>query len=453
MLFFILFIIFIAINASYPELDTNFGQNGKVITDLGRNTGGVNCYHPSMHVVTQPDGKIIIVADIYSNNIFASTEIVDSDFLLIRYNPDGSLDKSFGNQGVVALKISTSEDPDDFAFDIALQKNGKIIVVGQTWQRGGGLSDGVLLRLNQNGSLDQSFGNQGIIIENYYGHIISGFFRVKLQDDEKIIVVGSEGLGAPNADPIEKSYRQFFIARYIKEGKIDTSFGENGYASSPLQDYEMSFIDAIHIQKNGIILVAGATNDVRTADEWKEPLKHTGVVRSYHPDGSLNESFGTKGTVILPNMAILDIIEQEDGKILAVGFSYNAGHNTHCWKIIQLLPNGQLNYDFNKIFNENNPIEGTIQKCAAKNIIVSSTNKILVTGYAELDGKNCFAVACYNEDGSLDENWGNEVKLYTTFDSYHDKSLALSLQDNKLIVVGESFNGTYFNIALARFLL
>ncbi|HEV8718142.1 MAG TPA: hypothetical protein VGX03_35665 [Candidatus Binatia bacterium] len=142
------------------SLDTNFGTGGKVVTAIGVRSDeahpfGKQLTHKSAcrlcGVAIQADGKVVVVGSSLNRGKF--------DFALVRYNPDGSLDASFGTNGQITTAIGAG---DDYAHAIALQKDGKIIVAG-------GSSDGrnstfALIRYNPDGSLDTSFGRGGKVI-------------------------------------------------------------------------------------------------------------------------------------------------------------------------------------------------------------------------------------------------------------------------------------------------
>ena len=121
--------------AGAGDLDPSFSGDGKLTTDFG--VGGAS------GVALQGDGKIVAVGD------------SGGDFALARYNPDGSLDPSFAGDG-----MQTTDFGRDFegASDVALQPEGKIVVVGG----GGPGGDFALARYNPDGSLDSSFAGDGM---------------------------------------------------------------------------------------------------------------------------------------------------------------------------------------------------------------------------------------------------------------------------------------------------
>src|SRR5262249_41395485 len=143
----------------------------------------------------------------------------DEDFAVVRYNLDGSLDKSFGGSGKVTTDLGSLYDE---AFDVLLQPDGKIVAVGQV-----GSSSGrslALVRYNADGSLDTSFGGstaKGKVITS----ISKGSFDVglaaALEADGKIVVAGM-------TQPKNVRYTDLFLVRYNADGSLDSSFGSGG---------------------------------------------------------------------------------------------------------------------------------------------------------------------------------------------------------------------------------
>lgn len=127
----------LSVIAAPGDLDLTFGGTGKVTTAIGSNSGG-NC------VKIQNDGKIVVVG--YSETMIA----------VARYKSDGSLDESFGGTGTITTPVRSGAE----AKSVAIQSDGKIVVAGRTeYPR-----DFVVARYNADGSLDTSFGGIGIVI-------------------------------------------------------------------------------------------------------------------------------------------------------------------------------------------------------------------------------------------------------------------------------------------------
>src|SRR5512133_139460 len=195
------------------ELDLTFGSDGKVLTDFDHSTDIANA------VAVQTDGKLVVVGTTYINNDFS-----DEDFAVARYNPDGTLDKTFGVGG----KVQT-----DFpglaavASSVVIQPDGKIVVAGGAFPLFTFLGDFKVVRYNLNGSLDTSFGDGGIVTTTFPEG--SYAFDVALQTDGKIIAAGTVFVAF---DPGESSNTDFALARYNPDGSPDATFGNGGQVST-----------------------------------------------------------------------------------------------------------------------------------------------------------------------------------------------------------------------------
>jgi uncharacterized delta-60 repeat protein len=180
------------------SLDATFGSGGKVITDFG---GGAEA------VALQPDGKIVAAGSA------SPGATIFFDFALARYNPDGSLDATFGSGGKVTTEFTGNFDQ---ANAVALQPNGKIVAAGNT---GAGTShDFALARYNPDGSLDATFGSGGKVTTDFTGGSDQAT-ALSLQPNGKIVAAGTASTG---------TILEFALVRYKKHGGLDPSFGSGG---------------------------------------------------------------------------------------------------------------------------------------------------------------------------------------------------------------------------------
>ncbi len=153
--------------------DASFGTGGKVVTSFGNEFGF------AYDVAIQPDGKIIAAG--YSRT---GTNL---GFALVRYNPDGSLDASFGAGGkVVTIFGNGNSIPKN---TVAIQSDGKIVVVGSSNGDNGTISGFTLVRYNADGSLDSTFGSGGKVVTRI-GTLYNYATAAAIQPDGKIVVVG-----------------------------------------------------------------------------------------------------------------------------------------------------------------------------------------------------------------------------------------------------------------------
>lgn len=191
------------------SLDTNFGSGGKVITDFGGNEYG-------NAVTTQADGKILLVG--------ASSDYVGAGakLALARYNADGSLDTSFSGDG----KVTTTFFADfrsNWGFDVKVQIDGKILVAGYA-EFDNNRPLFAIARYNADGTLDISFGEDGKITNDLVGtsdvtHKSSVAYSLALQNDGRILVAGTV-----SSSTIETRVTAMALTRYNADGSLDTSF-------------------------------------------------------------------------------------------------------------------------------------------------------------------------------------------------------------------------------------
>ncbi len=214
---------------SNGALDTGFGASGKVISTLGSS--------PSTNAIAlQSDGKIVVAG--YCDNGS------NYDFCLIRHQPNGSLDNTFGTGGKVISPIGSS---DDVGQAIALQPDGKIVVAGTCWNGSDG--DLCVARLEANGATDYGFGFGGKVVTPFGSSYDYGY-AIALQPDGKIVVAGACSTTA--------SGYNFCLVRYRAIGALDPGFGPvgggkvtAGIGSSDDYGYAMA------LQPDGKIVVAG----------------------------------------------------------------------------------------------------------------------------------------------------------------------------------------------------
>jgi uncharacterized delta-60 repeat protein len=164
------------------SLDTGFGANGVVTTDvsdlLGAKIGGSEDVYA---IATQPDGKILVSG----SSISASNT---RGFMVVRYNPDGSLDNTFGSGGMVVTTI-VGNGGNQYAADVVVQPDGKILLAG-TYIGAPNDHDFALLRYDANGNLDTSFDTDGIAVLDL-GSTNERAEGLAIQPDGKILVAGA----------------------------------------------------------------------------------------------------------------------------------------------------------------------------------------------------------------------------------------------------------------------
>jgi uncharacterized delta-60 repeat protein len=384
--------------ASDGTLDLSFGISGTTITALGNLAAG-------QLAIVQPDGKIVAIG--YGGNA------PNVDFALARYNPDGSLDTSFGTGGLVTTSFSIFFDQ---AFSGLLQVDGKIIAIGTA--NGGGV-DFALARYNPDGSLDSTFGIGGLVTTDFGGteQAHSGL----LQPDGKIIAIGYSNVSGTD---------DFALARYNSDGSLDTSFGTGGLVTTDFGVGDRAFSGLL--QPDGKIVAIGnrSTTDFALA--------------RYNSDGSLDTSFGTGGLVITDFGGIEQAdsgLLQTDGKIIAIGSSSSD------FALARYNPDGSLDTSFGTGGLVTTDFGGDDR---ANSGLLQTDGKIIALGSSNASGDNDFALARYNPDGSLDTTFGTGGLVTTDFGAGDRAFSGLLQPDGKVVALGQR-NTTAF--ALARYLI
>ncbi|MCX7093517.1 MAG: hypothetical protein NTY50_08735 [Methylobacter sp.] len=268
---------------SNGSLDTSFSSDGKVTTTIPYLLSNNNSVKS---VSVQADGKILVAGDSNSNQ-----------FCLVRYNPDGSLDTSFDGDGTLAFLHSTEMGPLSLS-SVTAQSDGKILVVGK-----GSWVGFILARLNNNGSLDDSFGGNGMVT-TLTSSSVDRPTSVITQPDGKLLVAGYTYNGA-NYD--------FALVRYNSNGSLDTNFDGDGKVSTSISSYSDYAFSVIALADGKLLVVGRAGDGSNNAD--------FALVR-YNSDGSLDSTFTglDKGFTITP----LDgLITNESGNSVRFSVSMN----------------------------------------------------------------------------------------------------------------------------------
>ncbi len=319
-------------NANGSLDTTGFGSpNGYVTTNIPNGADAANA------VALQPDGKIV-VAGSHAN-----------DFAVARYNMDGSLDTGFNSTGTRTLHVGSNAD---VAYAVAIQSDGKVVVAGAT------NNNFVVARFNSDGSLDTSgsFNPNGYVTTNFPGNVTDAAYAVALQGDGKIVAAGvstnnfavaryntngsldttfdTDGMVTTNfgstdtanavaVQPDGKivaagvSNNNFSVARYNTNGSLDTTFDTDGMATTDLGASEYGY--GVAMQWDGKIVVAGRSGNNFAVVRYTTSgaLDNTGTGSFGGANGYVTTDFG--GTDYAYGVAI----QPRDGRIVAVGIANN----------------------------------------------------------------------------------------------------------------------------------
>lgn len=229
---------------SNGTLDNSFGTNGKIIFPIG------DLRSSCTSICLYPDCKILLGG--YSE----STTKWKSSFAIMRLNTNGTLDNTFGVGGKDTIFMSTGGNTNqNYEYNIGntmlIQTDGKILLSGSSALGSNGFGTIPIIRLNTNGSLDNSFGNGGEVQYAVPGLEQIYITKMTLQQDEKIVVVGFIG----SLDSVSIS---FLLARFNMDGSIDSTFGNSGIVKKDISGADDE-LTAVAMQSDGKIVACGVS--------------------------------------------------------------------------------------------------------------------------------------------------------------------------------------------------
>jgi len=276
-----------AAHAADGALDPSFGTSGFAVTAVGAYGDGATA------VTVQPDGKLVAVGETSSGTSY--------DYAVLRYDADGALDTSFGGDGKVTLDVGGA-GRDDYAEGVALQPDGKIVVVGRSSLTGGQRLS--VVRLAGDGSLDASFGSGGKVLTDVHGDA-SEAAAVTVQPDGKIVVAGSAH--GPDSPSLYQQH-DFAVVRYASDGTLDPGFSADGVQITDVRGFKThDRAESVHVQPDGKIVLVGSASD--------SAYTRSVALARYDADGSLDGTFGVGGVRVDAEGQAHDSVLLPDGLI------------------------------------------------------------------------------------------------------------------------------------------
>ena len=394
-------------------LDPSFGSGGKVVTGFGHNARALDA-------TLQSDGKLVVVLTL------DNTPIATSAFAVARYLSNGTLDASFGRNGLTKIAFTNFINTPN---SVAIQPDGKIVAGGEAQSADGSVDEFAMARFNANGTLDTSFGTGGKVTTDFLTTHAGGFHEganvVLLQPDGKILL---GGVVSSNPDaPTDTA-----LARYNSNGSLDTTFGNGGKVSM----ISIGAVNALAVLTDGQILA----------------LNNAAGIAQFQSNGTLVPV--TSGTIAVTSHTSITGFQLDAKFILAGGGLGPSGENDLDVKLSRFLPTGGMDPSFfnSPIFDFGAP--GAFTN-TAQAFAVGSNGRIAVGGLSQTPSfGDIFGLARLNSDGTLDSTFGTGGTVTTNFGG-SDQVLAVVVQpDGKIIAVGQTFNTTksIANLALARYL-
>ncbi|WP_418959495.1 calcium-binding protein [Streptomyces tritici] len=384
--------------AAPGDLDPSFSGDGKVVTDVANQ-------EYSQDVVIQPDGKIVTLGN-------GADFEGPHDFVLVRYNTDGSLDTTFGGgDGILFTDFGGHEE----GRALTLASGGRIVAVGHSDSLETGARQLAVARYNADGSLDTTFSGDGMVLSTLGGTTPTSAGAVVMGTDDKIIVGGNQGGSG-------------VVANFTAAGDLEAGWGLDSTGKTVFPG--ISSVNDLKIY-GGETIVGAATGPTGFA-----------AVRFYEPSGGPDGTFGNDGVVTTAFGTGAESVGLQGFDIVLAG-SHGSGIGSQ-FALARYDGNGTLDPSFDGDGLVTTSFGGN--GAAGRDLAVQEDGKLVVVGAANAD----FALARYEVNGALDTTFGGDGRVTTDFETFWDEGQAVALQaDGKIVASG---NGSD-NHAVARYLV
>jgi uncharacterized delta-60 repeat protein len=313
--------------------DLTFGSKGRTIVSFDQRHFLDDLVDTVAAVAIQSDGKILVAGTHGGSG-------VSDNFALVRLNTNGTLDTPFGttNDGRVEFGFDLGGSNNDRITDIAIQPDGKIVLVGVTTKNNQADTDFAMARLNSNGTLDTTFNEDGKTWVDFgQGNSSDSAEAVVIQPNGAIVFAGT----ASNAN----GYTDYAVTRFDSTGHFDTTFDGDGMARYGTNLFPFASCHAFDaaLQSDGKIVLGGKLVEFDLS--LPALYDHLSALR-LNSNGTVDTTFGTNGEFIYANNHSIqsvanDVLIQPDGKIVLGGAASNQ------FTIVRVLASGQLDLSFN----------------------------------------------------------------------------------------------------------
>lgn len=396
--------------------DTAFGSAGIVLPAFP-NRASPDAFGIGRVIAAQTDGRVLVAGQ--------TTRGADTDIVVVRYLVDGSLDTSYGAQGIAVI---VKADSNESASRLLVLADGRLIIAGTTTGSGG--QNMLLYRLLATGAVDGSFGASGSLEIDFDGQDDAAY-GLTLDGTGRIIIVGSANIG---------SSLDLAVARVTADGALDPTLGGNGKVTTAVS---VSYEEArdVVVQPDGDIVVAGFVY-AQSSDDF--------LLVRFIDNGLLDEEFaGGAGFVRTRITASEDrcqsVILQPDGKIVAAGWTTAGNRN---FAAIRYLEDGSLDTSFGVSGIARTP--AGLGDDLAYVLQRQSDGKLLLGGTAS-NTNDQFAVIRYTSAGVLDTSFGSTGKALFTLPDREGAGTAMAMQtDGKVLLGGTASSGSISDLALLR---
>jgi uncharacterized delta-60 repeat protein len=342
--------------------------------------------------VTSGSAAVFFAETTDSNGNILATGQDGYNMVLARYHPDGTLDTSFGTDGMTIVDLGEWEA----GYAILAMSNGEILVAGnsQSYPE----SSSVLAMFHSDGTLDTSFGDDGTTVVN----VSSGYnviLGLTLQSNGQILACSCA---------YQDGYSNVGLTRFNADGTVDTSFGTDGTTLTTFDSWDVG--SDVAVLADGSILVSGADCGVM-------------AVIKYNSDGTFDSSFGSDGVASVGiDGSAVDMVVLSSGKIVVAGYTSDGA------ALAQLNSDGSIDTSF----GTDGIVDAGLGSGSTFNgLIVQSNGQIVASGYIGDD----IVIARYNSDGSADTSFGMDGMTLT------DLGYSVSTGMQQMLV--QQANGNY----------
>lgn len=360
--------------AAPGDLDTSFGQGGAVRVDLahGGNLESADNIHGLRHAYDGSDDMAYAFGDTQEDSKTVG--------LVAAIDDRGDMIMSFGSGGFALVDFG---DDESVLFDGALAPDGKLVVAGYARSTGGKYK-AAIARLNPNGSIDPSFGTNGIVLCGSSA-VNSRFYAVQVLSGGSVIAGGYlEG----------KSDDDFWFVKLDSQGDYDSSFSSNGKATVNFGADDV--LRDLIVDETGKIYGIGGTGAFKGVE---------GAVCRLNSDGTLDTGFSDDGKLEVNPGGITAYLYtgrlQADGKLIVAGKSY---HEDNDFLTMRLNTDGEVDISWGKAGALSVDFGGGADDIALS-LGIHYEDYIVVMGYSSTAGGRYPAVARLNSSGRLDTDW------------------------------------------------
>ena len=344
--------------------------------------------------------------------------------LLIAQQP-GSLDYSFGDNGIIVNNSSLVEGE-----TVKVTKDGRILI-GTLGPHKGFAFTFRIDALLPDGSPDVSFGEEGSAYVLFPGMTKpsdnAGISSLALLPDGRIMAGGS--LNATD------NKNQIAFARFKSNGTVDSSFGINGTATASF-GYINESAGRIILQPDGKIVSTGCVTT--SIGDYIDKV----FTARYMPDGTKDLDFGNNGIVVSSTIGCAAALAlQQDGKIISAGYKGNMDASDARYHIERYNPDGTYDQSFG--------VNGVVTVQAGtggghiNDVAIQPDGRIVVCGTSAQPFDLKFTVARFNVDGSFDKSFGENGVVATTFSQYNGDAKKVFLtgqNEDKIVVAGSNYD-------------